>query len=228
MYIEYCIESCLNQKKFSDYEIIVIDDGSTDNTVEIVERYINKIRFYQIENPGIEVASNLGISKSNGEFIVRIDAYDKIHEEYLKETVSILESNQHYDFVYSNYYVIDEKDQIKKIMLLPKFEQKEIKKRGDFLATGTLFRKKALFNVGLYSESVKNCGLENYELILKLLDNGSEGMLLEKPLFYYRHHHKNLSKENINSIIVYGNKIAVKYGIGKYSTNKYHPYGLKI
>ena len=96
--------------------------------------------------------------------------------------------------------------------------------RGDFLATGTVYPKKMLVSIGLYSEKIKNCGLENYELILKLIDRGFKGKHIKKNLFFYRRHEDNLSVNKLGSIINYGNKLVKYYGLNTYMINQYHPY----
>ena len=64
-FLENCINSCIHQKNTSlSYEIIVVDDGSTDDTTEILKSYTSKlVRIFKIENSGIEKASNFGFSK---------------------------------------------------------------------------------------------------------------------------------------------------------------------
>ena len=85
LYIEECINSCLLQCETSlRYEVIVVDDGSTDETSLILGKLTNKLlRKFRIENSGIESASNFGFSKARGKYIVRVDADDKLLPNYL-------------------------------------------------------------------------------------------------------------------------------------------------
>lgn len=226
-YIERCIASCLQQKDFSDFEVIVVDDGSIDNTKLILEEYSGKINFYLNNNQGIELASNFGISKAKGEYIVRVDADDMLKEDYLINVYEQIKNSQA-DFVYSEYFLIDSNDEIIAQKKLPQFNVKEIRLRGDFLATGTLYKKSILNQVGLYNDKTKNSGLENYELILKLLSNNYKGFCINKPLFYYRRHSENVSIKRKSFIIKYGQKLSKKFKLSDYNTNENHPWGLKL
>lgn len=111
-FIERCINSCLNQMNTSlSYEIIVVDDGSTDNTPEILKSYSsNLVRIFRIENSGIEKASNFGFSKANGDYVVRVDADDLLLPNYLASMENFL-SNE-YGFLYSNCQLIDGDDKM--------------------------------------------------------------------------------------------------------------------
>ena len=69
---------------------------------------------------------------------------------------------------------------------LPQFDKNEIFSRGDFLASGTVFFEKTFKKLNFYNVKYKNSGLENYELILKLLLINKKGKHINKNLFYYR------------------------------------------
>ncbi len=87
-YIEKTIQSVIDQD-FSDFEIIVIDDGSTDNGIAILKRFKdNRIKLYQQENKGVSAARNKGISKANGKYIALLDADDVWYSNHLTELQS--------------------------------------------------------------------------------------------------------------------------------------------
>ena len=229
-YIEECLESILNQDQFKNNKVIIIDDGSQDNTYKIIKKYSSLpfIEYFQIENSGVEVAANYAISKINSPYFNRIDADDSVKSQYLSHFNKVIDLNENYDFIYSNYDIINHYSDTVKDIRLPKFDKEEIFKRGDFLATGTLYKKEKIDSVGRYDISRKNCGLENFSLILRLLINGCKGLHIPYSLFNYRIHSKNMSKKKRISILNYGNELTNNLLKMPYEVNCYHPYGLKI
>lgn len=227
-YILDCIRSCLDQTKSINFEIIVVDDGSNDSTYDIIQSIKNKsLRYYKIPNSGIEKASNFGILKSKGDFIVRVDADDLLMPNFLQTMDKKIVKDER-KFYYPNYTIINENGVKLKSFSLPPYNRKEVLSRGDFLATGTVFRRKDLKKVGYYSEKLKNCGLENYELIIKLINSNVVGERVPENLFSYRRHQKNISSLKRKEIIKYGFSLFSDYSIGEFKTNENHPYGLII
>ena len=149
-FLEHCIDSCLNQKpSHVTYEVIVVDDGSTDGTSKLVKKYTaDSLRYFRIRNSGVEIASNFGFKKCRGNFVVRVDADDFLHDEYICNMSQYLDND--FDFFYSDYHTVDIKNRIVKKEVLPKYNENEIFKRGDFLATGTMFRSSLIRSLGGY------------------------------------------------------------------------------
>jgi len=227
-YLEECIASCLSQLNTNlEFEVIVIDDGSTDQTAEIMKGLMNsKLRNFRIENVGIEKASSYGFKKARGRYIVRVDADDKLYPNYLSVLQTYLQDD--IEFYYPDYSVIDSSGNVTEEVALPVFEKEEILQRGDFLATGTLYSADALNRFNGYSTLIKNCGLENYELILRFIKSGVNGLHIPCKLFCYRRHSSNISTIKKDKIIQYGQNLFLQMNLGKYTTNKFHPYKLKV
>lgn len=88
------IPSVLSQT-YKNLECIIVDDGSTDNTEEIVKEFIkrdNRLKYFKIKNSGLSAARNFGIKKSNGEYIAFLDDDDEFLPEYLKEAIPVLQN----------------------------------------------------------------------------------------------------------------------------------------
>jgi glycosyltransferase involved in cell wall biosynthesis len=221
-YIRQCVESALNQDFSDKYEIIVVDDCSTDNTALILDDYDTLIRINNERNLCIEASVNKGIRKASGKYIVRLDADDYLEYDFLTEVYKHIGSE--YVFYYGDYISVSEDGSYLSEVKLLDFDKDELKCRGDFLATGTVYPKQMLVDIGLYSEEIKNCGLENYQLILRLMDMGFKGKHIKKNLFFYRRHEGNLSVNKLGNIINYGNKLVKHHGLDIYMINQYHPY----
>lgn len=227
-FIDECLDSCLGQNGTTlKYEVIVVDDGSTDDTPELLARRSDpRLYVLRIENSGIELAFNQGFGVARGRYIVRVDADDALDPDYLAHMEPMLE--QGFDFCYSDYTVIDGHSVPKEVVRLPDYDPEEVITRGDFLATGTMYLAELLHFHGGYATQTRNCGLENYELILKLLAAGAKGVHVAVPLFKYRRHSINMSAVRVDSIIAYGRALFKRNGLGTFRTNQYHPYKLVL
>lgn len=227
-YLETCLRSCVSQKTTVSFETIVVDDGSTDDSVAIADRFAPEgVRLLRRENGGIEAASNTGIAAAAADLFVRVDADDFLLPGYLEEMVPRL-SESDAAFAYSDYVVLDSYDREQYTERLPDFDPSEIRSRGDFLATGTLYRKDTFEGAGRYDETTRNSGLENYQLVLDLLGSGLTGLHVAKPLFAYRRHQGNFSVTRRDAIVSYGRSLFRQKGLGRYRTNAFHPYKLTV
>lgn len=112
-YLRRCFDSIRNQK-CADFEVIVINDGSPDNSQVIIDEYVKKdsrFRSIQQENRGVAGACNRGIDESKGEYIVFVDGDDEIKEDYLSSFSKVIDNNL--DFGFSRYTrVFDNKPNI--------------------------------------------------------------------------------------------------------------------
>lgn len=100
-YLGHCVESVLNQS-YTDFELILIDDGSTDGCAEICDRYASsdhRVRCVHVNNSGVSAARNMGLSQAKGEYVTFVDSDDYVSEGFLTSAVGLMESDEELDFV---------------------------------------------------------------------------------------------------------------------------------
>lgn len=230
-YLGKCLDSLRGQNYApSHFEIVCVDDGSTDGSPLIMRAYQKRLTNLvpvQTPNLGLERACNLGIRRARFERIMRVDSDDMIAENFLSRMNQAIHQRPEFDFYYSKHYVEYYSESEFYQRELPDFDPEEIFQRGDFFATGTVYKKSDLSEAGFFSEGIKNCGLENYALILKLVAGQKRGLAVDGTSFHYRRHHSNMSSLKRGAIIEYGKELLSSYG-RPFQTNQYHPYGLKL
>lgn len=192
-YIKKAVESVLSQK-FRDWELLIINDGSTDNTRDILSQYegIDRIRIIHQVNKGLTVSNNIALRAANGDYIMRLDADDYLDENALLVLSNILDSDAEIGLVYPDYYVVDEAGDILEIV-----RRKKIGEEVDLLdlpAHGacTMIRKECLLTLGGYDERFR-CQ-DGYELWIRFLER-YKPYNVNVPLFYYRQHAKSLTRD---------------------------------
>ena len=185
-YITRSINSCINQTMDSEkYEVIVVDDFSSDNSWNIIQGYDNLIRsFRHAKNTGVSAASNTGIRHAKGKYIVRVDGDDYINKNFLHTMSEHLEWNDDVGFVYCDHIVVNKAHERKQSM-------NSLEKLLDHGA-GIMFRKKYLEAIGLYDESLRN--REDYDLILRYIKNFN-GHHVRLPYYRYFKREGSLSSE---------------------------------
>ena len=199
-YIERAIRSCINQTlDSSDYEIIVINDCSTDFTENILENYKSEVRVFNLKkNIGLSAARNFGIKQSKGQFIVFLDADDYLHSEILRIEKLFLEENSKLDAVSVDYYQVDERGNRKQL-----FNAEE-----NPIACGIMFRKDLLYDVGLYDENFR--AREEEELRVRF-EKKYKIHNLSIPLYRYWIHDTNLTK-NKTEMNYFKDELKKKHG----------------
>lgn len=193
-FIDDCIDSVLNQSWYN-LELIIIDDGSTDNTKLIIENY-NDSRIKYIKNKknsGIVYSLNKGISIAKGKYIARIDSDDLMHKKRLEKQVQFMEKNQDIALVGTWHYVINDS---KKVIGLKQYftQDEEIKSilpfESPFSHPSVMIRLDTIKPIK-YSELYNYC--EDYDLWFKIASNYKVANIPEF-LTYYRVHETNINK----------------------------------
>ncbi|HXB41818.1 MAG TPA: glycosyltransferase family A protein [Bacteroidia bacterium] len=198
-YIERSIRSVLDQSLSKrGYEIIVINDASTDRTKKILDNYEEDIRVINLEkNVGLAAARNIGIKKAKGQFIVFLDADDYMHRDLLLIQKTFLTENNSLDAVSIDYYTVDERG--------THLEHVNSEKKP--IACGVMFRKDLLYGIGLYDESFR--AREEEDLRIRFLKKHKIYNII-LPLYRYRQHNGNLTK-NRREMNKYAKKLKQKH-----------------
>lgn len=110
-YIGSCIESIL-QQSFSDFELLIINDGSTDETLAVAERFAEedgRVQFFSKDNGGLSQTRNYGIERAVGKFLYFVDADDLLEKDALLHIEAQIRSNPNADIIATRYRIIDDK-----------------------------------------------------------------------------------------------------------------------
>ena len=183
-YIKEAIESALNQT-YKNIEIVCVNDGSSDNSSEIikemVDKYKNIIFFDLEENQGVINARNMAIDASCGEYILPLDADDKIEPTYIEKAVEILNNKPEIGIVYCKARFFGRNNNE---WHLPEFNL------DDFLYDNcifncALFRKTDFYRAGKYKENMKD-GCEDWDLWLSFIELDLKPYKIDEFLFNYR------------------------------------------
>jgi len=199
-YIGRAIRSVVNQSFPKErYEILVVDDGSTDHTRQVLESFGDWIRVISLEqHQGLPYACNAGIRKALGQYVVRVDADDYVHEDLLSVEYLYLSLNTHLDAVACDYYLIDESEN--------HIDRKNADT--DPIACGILFKKDNLVAIQLYDENFLM--LEDSDLRIRYLKDFNI-QRIELPLYRYYMHKSNITG-NKESLQYYQNLLIKKHG----------------
>ena len=188
-YIREAIDSVLNQT-FKDFEVIVIDDGSKDNTLSIIKEYKSKIRWKSQENRGQASATNEGIKMAEGEYIAYLDADDVCMPERLEVEAEYLDDHLDVGLVYSSYCQMNSVGEVERVVkALPHNNFLLLQK--DYIArSSVVHRKNCLDEVGLFDESIT--GDDDWDMWIRISEKFGIGYV-ERPLVKYRVHGEQIS-----------------------------------
>jgi len=209
-FIALAIDSILAQT-FEDFEFIIINDGSTDKTEQIIKSYKDKrIRLFTQKNRGLVYSLNKGVESSVGKFIARQDADDISLPNRFTLELDWLKLNKQNALVSSYFSHIDFMDSKPNgtdiIFPINDIDIRRLLYSTNPIAHGaSMFRKEAIVKAGLYS---KNYGpTEDYELWKRVSKNSTLGIIPEVLYWYRINNEKSISKKNIKKQTYFINKI---------------------
>jgi glycosyltransferase involved in cell wall biosynthesis len=183
-WLRRCLRSCINQSQ-EDYEIIIVDDFSTDDSRKILRDYEdlpNLKIIYNERNMGIGYSANKGARLALGKWIVRVDSDDYIHSDFLKCLLLYAEFNKSHA-VATDYQCVDFNEKVLSVN----------NQESDPIACGILYRTDVLEYIGSWNPSLtKNEDVD----ILKRFKKDFNMDYLNIPLYRYFKHENSLSSEN--------------------------------
>ncbi len=190
-YLKQSIESVLKQT-FPDFELLIIDDGSTDNSREIIEQYRNhtQISIIYQNNKGLNITNNIAMRAANGKYLMRLDADDFLEKEALEKMSQALENDDALGLVFPDYYYVDAEGNRTGIEQRHNFEKEVSLYDQPAHGACTMIRLSFLKSLGGYNESF-TCQ-DGYDLWIKFITHYKVGNL-NLPLFSYRRHGSNLT-----------------------------------
>ena len=214
-YVAEAIESAINQT-YKNIEVVCINDGSTDNSANIIQNYADKysnIVFINEENnKGVIYCRNKAIDMASGEYILPLDADDKIDSTYIEKAVPILTNNPNIGIVYCDTQLFGT---INEHLRLKEFNKNDIIYE-NCICNCALFRKSDFLKAGKY-KSYMTEGNEDHDLWLSFMELGLGAYKIKETLFFYRKYNETSRNDNaaekLNSIL----KTLIKHHIDLYT-----------
>ena len=192
------IDSILDQT-FKDFELIIIDNYSVDNTEKVVKSYNDKrIKYFKNKNNGvIAVNRNFAIKKSKGEFIAICDDDDLWMPEKLEKQLKEFEKDKQIGVVCTNGFFFGDRKKRKISKLKDRYLSfNKLLKKNIIICCSVLIKRDVISNIGIFDESQKFFTGEDYELWLRI-SKKYKIRYIDKSLIKYRIHGNNLSKKHL-------------------------------
>tara|TARA_B100001094_G_scaffold317347_1_gene359634 strand:- start:584 stop:1207 length:624 start_codon:yes stop_codon:yes gene_type:complete len=181
-YVSRAIRSCLNQKHVN-HEVIVVDDCSTDDSIETIECFKEDIVLAKTPtNSGVAAAANLGVKISRGQFFIRVDADDYVNSDMCYMMKAYLEANHDAFCVSCDYTMVDNFEN----MIERKYAEK------DNISCGIMYRRDQFLQSGAYNDKMRH---REEEELRKRLGQDYKIHHLKMPFYRYRMHNLNKTKE---------------------------------
>lgn len=216
---DYCLKRCLDSiltQSYTDYEVLLMENGSSDDTVEVAKTYCqkdNRFKLYILDTIGIANARNEGIKIAAGEYVSFIDGDDTISDNFLSEIMKLIENNNEISYVASSwsfYY-----DNTKKIKPVIKYENNTIEnstKTFDYNSAATIWakviRRNILINNNIFLDSAI-FGYDDFLFSSELYFASKKFALCAGACYYYTQNRSNQTTKTRLQNMTEGNLILI-------------------
>lgn len=226
-YIEECINSVIESEfDHSKVEIVIVDDASTDNSIEVIKNIINstevKIKLINKScNSGLAKSRNEGIKNADGDYLFFLDSDNYIKKDCIQKHYNFLYKNEEYSACYAPIQKFDDLNGDLIGVFSNEIYDYQTLCFGNYIDAMSMIKKTVLKEIGLYDENMPGKGWEDYELWLRMGFNNKKVYFLDgEPLSYYRVHKKSM----INTISLstqdkLANYIKTKFNITELESN---------
>ncbi|MBY0426653.1 MAG: glycosyltransferase family 2 protein [Cytophagales bacterium] len=196
-YIQEALDSVLQYHNQGDVEIIIVNDGSTEQLTidKLSEIHIPNVQVIHQSNSGLGNARNTGIKSAKGKYILPLDSDNKIFPEYISESIKIMESKPDIGVVYSNSIIFSDENKRLKYNRVRDFEIKYLL-LANYIDACAVYRKSAWELAGGYAEDMPVMGMEDWEFWINLSSKGVNFFHIKKHLYYYRNVPNSMIKQS--------------------------------
>lgn len=215
-YVTDAIES-VKLQTYSNTELIVIDDGSTDDTSEVLRRAAKKYKFKHVaqENIGIVKTRNKALQLVRGDYIIQLDADDTLDLNYVEDTLGLFD-NKEIDIVYTNFRQFrKESANPFNISDFPEFSL-EILKKDNFIHMASMLRLSTARKYR-FDENLTKLSHEDWDFFLNMCLHGSKAALCKSTMLNYRQHHESRNNRLASDIDRISHAKMYSYIVGKYN-----------
>jgi glycosyltransferase involved in cell wall biosynthesis len=182
-------------QSFGDYELIIVDDGSTDDTKEKISPFINnKTHYFYIPNSERSYARNFGLRQSCGEYINYFDSDDRFYADRLDVVFSFIRSNDYPNVLFTHYNIVDERG---KVLTTTQRHYHSFERDllfNNFLATGAVFLKREVAIANTFHDDNRIITAEDWELWLRILAKHPYVECKTKTFAIVQHENRSLEK----------------------------------
>ncbi|MGW5665740.1 glycosyltransferase family 2 protein [Streptomyces sp. NPDC003758] len=211
-YLPDAVSSVVAQT-FRDWELVIVDDGSTDDTAEVAKGLIARhpdrcIRLLQQANAGVSAARNTGIEAAAGRYILPLDADDVIAPTMLEKTVAVLDGDPGIAIASTDVFTFTDDDLPPQAMPLPAYSR-ELMLQRLIMFYCSLYRREAWQAVGGYDESMR--AGEDWDFWIGCVEHGFDAHHIHEPLFGARNKDTGLHLEAAENDLAIRARIVVKH-----------------